>query len=123
MQNTGTIDLGFIGNTFTWRNNREGLAHIRPRLDRAIVNDRWKTLFPSAIVTHLTAPNSDHNPIILNLFQEQHKKPYAWTRDPSYKNVVSQAWNINIDGSRAFKFSKKIKQTKLALKEWNKTHF
>lgn len=34
-----------------------------------------------------------------------------------------KAWNVYISGSRAFKFSWKVKNTKAAPKVWNKTHF
>ena len=34
MNNTGAIDLGFFGPTFTWTNRREGLANIKERLDQ-----------------------------------------------------------------------------------------
>ena len=33
MSNTGAIDLGFTGPSFTWSNRREGLANIKERLD------------------------------------------------------------------------------------------
>lgn len=129
MNNTGTIDLGFNGHMFTWRNNRLGLAHIRQRLDRAVANDSWKILFPNAGITHLPISNSDHAPIILKLHQNTYSKPYpfrfmeAWTRDPTCKEVINKVWKTKIKGSWAFRFSKKIKCTKMELKRWNKLHF
>lgn len=126
---TGLIDIGFIGNIFTWRNKREGLGHIRQRLDRALANETWKLMFPNETLTHLPASNSDHNPILLTLLKENQNKPYpfkflsAWTRDPTSKNVVKNAWSKQLTGSFAFKFSKRIKITKSALRQWNKTHF
>lgn len=97
MDITGSIDLGFQGNVFTWRNNRVGLGHIRQRLDRALSNDSWKFMYPNLTVTHLPKSNSDHNPTLLNLFQKQHNKPYpfrfiaAWIRDSTCLGVVSRA--------------------------------
>lgn len=37
--NTGTIDLGFRRNIFTWRNVRSGLGQFRQYLDRTPAND------------------------------------------------------------------------------------
>lgn len=46
MQNLGGIDLGFCGSRYTWENNQEGIALIKERLDRVIVNDLWMNKNP-----------------------------------------------------------------------------
>ena len=61
----GLIDLQFSGNPFTWSNRREGLANIKERLDKAFENDRWRLIFPRAIVHNLPATSSNHSPIVL----------------------------------------------------------
>uniref|UniRef100_A0A2N9IC90 Reverse transcriptase domain-containing protein n=1 Tax=Fagus sylvatica TaxID=28930 RepID=A0A2N9IC90_FAGSY len=58
------IDLGFCGNSFTWSNKRKGRANIKERLDRAMANVGWRSLFPRASVRHLPATSLDHNPIL-----------------------------------------------------------
>lgn len=37
----GLIDAGYIGENFTWCNNRQGRARIWERLDRALINLAW----------------------------------------------------------------------------------
>lgn len=32
------VDLGFVGNPFTWNNQRLGVANIKERLDRSFAN-------------------------------------------------------------------------------------
>lgn len=78
IEHSGCIDLGFVGNPYTWRNKRMGLAHIRQRLDRALANASWRTAFPRAGVLHLPASNSDHNPLILRIWAENEtrNKPF-----------------------------------------------
>lgn len=44
IENTGGIDLGFIGKKHTWENNQEGFACIKERLDRVVADDRWMDL-------------------------------------------------------------------------------
>ena len=41
INNTGVIDLDFIGPSFTWSNRREGLANIRQRLDQCLCDQEW----------------------------------------------------------------------------------
>ena len=61
----GLIDLGFIGNIFTWRNDRMGSVFVQERLDQACANTRWRDIFPHAKVHHLRVAYSDHDPILL----------------------------------------------------------
>ena len=96
VDNVATIDLGFSGLRFTWTNKRVGRANIRERLDRGICNVDWQT-FPCAGVKHLTTPNSDHNPILLNTHMEFEKGvgPFRfeamWTKEESSEEVVASA--------------------------------
>jgi hypothetical protein len=55
VHSNGLVDLGFVGNPYTWSNKRLGLANIKERLDRSFANQEWIHLFPNAKVCHLPA--------------------------------------------------------------------
>ncbi|PKI63801.1 hypothetical protein CRG98_015785 [Punica granatum] len=99
------------------------------RLDRTIANDEWRTTYPKAGVLHLPQVRSDHNPILVKLWMESSHKPRpfrfeeACTRDHSSKEIVKNAWNTTVCGSKAYQFSSKIKSVKKDLKKWNKEVF
>ncbi|GLT87033.1 hypothetical protein SLE2022_051370 [Rubroshorea leprosula] len=67
MNNCNMVDLGFIGNRFTWVNMCFPNQLIRERLDRAWANPDWKLNFPEASLFHLPRTHSDHCPILLDL--------------------------------------------------------
>ena len=46
MSNTGAINLGFTGPSFTWSNRREGLANIKERLDQGLCDQECNLYFP-----------------------------------------------------------------------------
>lgn len=48
------IDLGFIGNRFTWNHGVHIETRNSTRLNRGLCNDERRRFFPSAIVNHLT---------------------------------------------------------------------
>lgn len=61
------IDIGCIGNPFTWHNECQNDYAIYVRLDRALVNNLWLKLHPNAILTNFPPFGSDHGPILLHL--------------------------------------------------------
>uniref|UniRef100_A0A2N9GLU6 CCHC-type domain-containing protein n=1 Tax=Fagus sylvatica TaxID=28930 RepID=A0A2N9GLU6_FAGSY len=123
------IDLRFYGNSFTWSNKRKGQANIKDRLDRAVTNVGWRSLFPRASVRHLPATSSDHNPILVNTMGEASSgpKPFkfkqAWTRDGSCAEVIREAWAKPAFGSPQAILIQKQTKTKVRLKWWNKNIF
>nr|POE46674.1 putative mitochondrial protein [Quercus suber] len=110
MMNSGAIELGFIGPSFTWSNRREGLASIRERLDQCLCDQAWQSLFPKAGVRHLCNLNSDHNPIMLdtNLETEMGSQSFwfeaIWTKKEG--SNVENAWQTRVEAIlKAFGFS------------------
>jgi hypothetical protein len=123
------VDLGFVGNKFTWSNCRMGRENIRERLDRGLANQTWLQLFHNSLVNHFPATQSDHCPILVSTAgcYRNIPKPFRfeafWTRDQSSHSVVASAWLTEVIGSPAFSLSRKWRSTKCALKSWNHNHF
>ncbi|XP_045085746.1 uncharacterized protein [Aegilops tauschii subsp. strangulata] len=61
-------DLGFVGDTFTWRNHsHDASRYIKERLDRAVDMQTWCNRFPAFRVINGDPRHSDHRPIIIEL--------------------------------------------------------
>lgn len=52
--------MGFVGQRFTWCNERLGEQRTVIRLDRMVANEEWRELFPEAKVHHVSMPTLDH---------------------------------------------------------------
>ena len=65
MDRRGLHDAGFVGYPFTWSNKREGVDHIKDRLDRFLCNDKWDEVWLSSKVRNIIWEGSDHYPILL----------------------------------------------------------
>jgi hypothetical protein len=89
----------------------------------------WIHLHPDFSLIHLPTSISDHNPIALdtntstNFLPRPFKFEEFWTLDPTCGLVIKTAWDRYIVGSSAACLVKKLAQTKVALKRWNKLHF
>uniref|UniRef100_A0A803P656 Reverse transcriptase domain-containing protein n=1 Tax=Cannabis sativa TaxID=3483 RepID=A0A803P656_CANSA len=125
MDNTGSVDLQFIGNKFTWQNNRFSGGLIRERLDRALCSPEWLLEYASAGVRNLPISISDHAPIILDthMFIARGFIPFhffeAWLWEDSCKQVIASAWSSS-GGTATGTFIRNIHQSKIALQAWKK---
>jgi hypothetical protein len=56
-------DLGYHGLRFAWSNHRTNATFTKERLDRAVANREWCSLFSEFMVNILVARTSDHTPL------------------------------------------------------------
>ncbi|KAF4347147.1 hypothetical protein G4B88_007902 [Cannabis sativa] len=107
---TGGVDLGCVGNLFTWTNGRNFQDLIKERLDRALCDPEWMVSYPKAGVRALAIKDSDHAPLVLDLLldRERFHTPFryldAWSRDEGCKAVIQQAWAIDVRGAELSQF-------------------
>lgn len=127
LDDLGLVDLGFHGNQFTWTNKRAGSDNIQERLDRGVANVDWITLFPHASILHLPAILSDHKPLLSTDINTNSPKPFRfesmWLDDKTCFDTVHNGWTMPVFGSPSYKLHARIKNVKLALKNWNSKHF
>ncbi|KAK7289993.1 hypothetical protein RIF29_04082 [Crotalaria pallida] len=95
------VEVG--GNPFTWgRKNRQG-QFVRERLDRLIVSLSWRNIMQKCLVSHLSAPVSDHVPILM------------------YFEFVQQRRRLKDNSGRSLKeVAGKLHLTSLNLADWSK---
>jgi hypothetical protein len=79
------MDLGFKGPRYTWSNCRSGKELTKERLDRAIANAEWCSLYNVIEVNVLTRTASDHHPILLSCHNNREVK---WVKNKSFRYEV-----------------------------------
>nr|POE82897.1 hypothetical protein CFP56_14177 [Quercus suber] len=122
----GLTNLGFVGQRYTWCNERLGAQRTLVRLDRFVANEGWRALFPEAMVFHVSMPASDHCLLELSLKKRGHPKPTKkrfffesmWTRDDRCREVIETAWDP-LRECPMFQLQDRIKSCQIHLQEWN----
>ena len=118
------IDIKPVKGKFTWSNKRVGLGHVAAWLDRFLVHSSFLSLgllASSKVLPHCT---SDHKPILLELALDQDLGPIPfrfsplWIARDRFWDTVSNSWVVYIEGSPSFIWEQKLKNTKIALKNW-----
>ncbi|XP_042954594.1 uncharacterized protein LOC122291007 [Carya illinoinensis] len=126
----GLIEMNSKGNMFSWCNGQYGLAHSWARLDHALMNASFLSIFSNAICSYLPRSTSDHAPMMIELKKDP--CPYGpspfhfqqmWVDHHNFLDCVRQAWSIRVDGTAIQKLVIKLKQTKVALQAWNRRVF
>ncbi|KAF4361868.1 hypothetical protein G4B88_009240 [Cannabis sativa] len=85
--------------------------------------------YPKAGVRSLAIKDSDHAPIVLDLLldRERFSTPFrfldAWTRDPGCREVIRQAWEIEVRGFKSFQLVTRLAESRRRLAKWNREKF
>ncbi|XP_031282090.1 uncharacterized protein LOC116140622 [Pistacia vera] len=122
-------DLRFMGNFFTWSNMREGEHRITTKIDRALVNEKWGSVFGNSIANFLPPSISDHSPCIVEcgVMSSFRKIPFRffnfWAHHESFVSIVRKAWEEEVRGTPMYQLVTKLKRVKAALKVFNKREF
>ncbi|GAU37567.1 hypothetical protein TSUD_154000 [Trifolium subterraneum] len=120
-------DIHMEGHPFTWFKSLGTARAVEERLDRALATENWHLLFPNAILENLSAPASDHYPIMLvrepdSRCRRSHsifKFENAWLVDPECSNFVQQHWSSY--GVQVI--TQNLNSCASDLSLWSKTHF
>ena len=99
LEHCGLLDLGSIGNKFSWTRRVHGGVLVSKRLDRALANCDWRSSFPEAFVETLSRLHSDHASLLIrcgSVQQNRGVRPFrfqaVWSTHPQYEHVVLNAW-------------------------------
>jgi len=127
--NCNLMHLPTRGASHTWSNGRQGRNNTQRRLDRAVCNHDFINNCCNVSCSTLTKIRSDHFPLLLEFrtqniqFASSFKFMKMWISHPDCRNVIEQAWNINVVGCPMYILSQKLKMLKEKLKVWNKETF
>jgi hypothetical protein len=103
LEDCGLDDLGFVGDTFTWRNHSHTADnYIRERLDRVVATNSWRRRFPAYKVINSDPRHSDHRPIIVDTCgalctrrtSDRNPGPHfeaRWLEEEACKDIVENA--------------------------------
>ncbi|XP_010506876.1 PREDICTED: uncharacterized protein LOC104783414 [Camelina sativa] len=126
--NVGFSDLSYRGNDFIWWNNQEANP-LAKKLDRILINDNWLMEFPLAYAYFGDPEMSDHCPCCLRLGAATRTKGPFMVSHFLFQHEeilprVFEFWNSTfIEGTKMFRFSKKLKLLKRVLKDLNREHY
>ena len=124
--NCGLLEFPALGNTLSWSGKRQGQT-FRCRLDRALGNAEWHSLFPSAYVEYLRMVGSDHRPIVTNLDEKriktrrQFRFDKRWIGEEGFMETISRGWKSR-DHRHSSGIVEKITNCRHEISVWRKNN-
>ena len=123
------LDLGYMGNKFTWSKSFPNGGMVWERLDRAVSTVEWLDLFPVTKVQTLSCVTSDHSPILIlpNGFGAKLNRPWRfeqmWLENRGCYDTVKGTWERVATGSPMATVMSKIEACQRSLTQWSKHSF
>ncbi|XP_057816396.2 uncharacterized protein LOC131029764 [Cryptomeria japonica] len=124
------VDCKTLNGSFTWTNRRKYFSQIAERLDRFRVSDNWISSNVDVVALVFPYVGSDHFLVVLSMFDDRapgrssFKFEPMWFRDPSFSLLLQSWWSATpfVQGTRMFRFVKKLSYLKQEIKKWNVPH-
>ncbi|XP_074559236.1 uncharacterized protein LOC141815220 [Curcuma longa] len=115
----GLLDAGFVGDPYTWTNNR-----VWKRLDRVLLSPSWSGKNFGVKITHVSRAMSDHCPLLLSfpafgLPKSSFRFQNMWIRHAGFLLTVRLNWALPCSGTGMQKLQIKLRRLKEHLKWWN----
>jgi hypothetical protein len=95
--------LGFEGPKYTWSNRQGADNNVKVRLDRAVANGGFSSMFEDCSIENIITTSSDHYAILISLqglrpavrvpVQHGFRFEAMWLRAPDYKEVLENSWS------------------------------
>ncbi|XP_074355726.1 uncharacterized protein LOC141695374 [Apium graveolens] len=115
------VDLGFVGEKYTWEKPRGKANWVQERLDRGLATQQWRNLFHLAEVRVLEVATSDHLPLYLQLNKQVYvprRKRFQfeniWIKEKDCFNLVKDSW----EHTAGKPILEKMSYCALRLEEW-----
>ncbi|KAK9706834.1 hypothetical protein RND81_07G155000 [Saponaria officinalis] len=95
-------DLGYVGYGYTYDNGQPEKRNRQTRLDRALISEEWRDLFPRAQFVNMDKEWSDHSPIKIILCHNDQASvnrrrifrfEQTWVEDDACEDVIEEAWS------------------------------
>ncbi|CAI9784323.1 unnamed protein product [Fraxinus pennsylvanica] len=121
--------MGYLGPKFTWSNKREGTQFTKERLDRAVVNPSFLSVFSACVVQVLPVITSDHNPLLINCSIQHDTGDFhrpklfryeaTWSGKQDCKKIVEDAWSLPRVLRHPFRWFKEgLERCRVNLQSW-----
>ncbi|KAG7581014.1 Reverse transcriptase zinc-binding domain [Arabidopsis suecica] len=133
IENCGMIEVPSLGNLFSWVGRRScGTAGhrvrrlIKARLDRAMANEEWHSIFSHTNVEYLKLWGSDHRPLLASI-QNSPSRAFKqfffdkrWLGKPGFKESVYEGWNF--PSPEGGIFTQRVKNCRRTISKWKKSN-
>ena len=113
----------------SWQGRRgkgKGAVTIRCRLDRALANEEWHTLFPCSYTEYLRLVGSDHRPVVASLEDSVSRKKRGqfrfdkrWIGQEGLMESIVAGWTES-QGGQTGDFVTKINNCRHEISSWRK---
>ena len=120
-------DIKSTRGKYTWSNKHLGPGHIAALLDKFLIQSSFLTFGLSTSSKILPNYVSNHKPILLELYLDKNLGPIPfrfsplWIQQDGFQDIVTSAWNRQIQGSPFFFWEEKLRGLKKDLKCWAKS--